>query len=72
MSGRASKSARNERRKLTASFINGVAIAEIILGVLRPIFDVSAYTGLSPIMICLALGIAVHMFGRQFLAGLED
>jgi hypothetical protein len=67
-----SKAARNERRKLTAAFINGVAIAMGVLGVLRPILDPTAYTGLHLIMVSLSLALALHVFARQWLKSLED
>jgi hypothetical protein len=67
-----SKAARNERRKLTATFINGLAIAAGVLGVLRPIFDAAAYTGLTSIVISSAFAFATHMVARQWLRSLED
>jgi hypothetical protein len=72
VSGRPSKTARNERRKLTATLINGVALAEGVLGVVQPIIDATAYTGLSSIVVSLIIATITHLVARQWLRSLED
>ncbi|MDO5613625.1 MAG: hypothetical protein Q4G14_10355 [Paracoccus sp. (in: a-proteobacteria)] len=68
---------RNERTKLTATFINGLAIAIFAVGGLAPLF--SAAYGTSNAgwrlavgsLACFAGSAALHLLARRILKGLE-
>lgn len=70
----------NERAKLTATFLNGVAVALIAVGALAPslapkppvppsdaALTIQALTSLS----CLIGGLSLHLIARLFLRGLR-
>jgi len=75
------KSARNERRKLTASFFNSVASGTVIaalvapfiglgLGTVQPSADIWNILGLSGFGLTLAF--LVHAIARDLLKGMEE
>ena len=75
------KSARNERRKLTASFFNSVASGTVIaalvapfiglgLGTMQPNTDILNVLGLSGFGLVLAF--VVHAIARDILKGMEE
>ncbi len=71
------KSVRNERRKLTANFTNGVALAGIAVGVFTQVsgmLGTGNVTGSATIFLtsCLVLAGALHLVARASLAGLEE
>jgi hypothetical protein len=65
----------NERTKLTATYLNGVAIAVIAVGGLAPIF--SAFYNVSLLLpigasICFALSLALHYWAKRALKGIKS
>jgi len=68
----------NERTKLTATYLNGVAIAVLAVGGFAPVVNVtnvqSTVTG--PVMlsaaICLFISAALHLIARTILKGLKQ
>ena len=68
---------RNERTKLTATYLNGLAIAVIAVGGIAPVFN--AINHVDPLTlplaltvgICLFLSAALHLFARRILKGLQ-
>jgi len=73
----ASKATFNEERKLTATFINGTALAVLTIGGFSPIVLVlqektvvegNVYFALG----CLALSFALHLVARSVLKGMID
>lgn len=73
-----SKAARNERAKLTATYVNNVAVALFAVGALGPLLSVlygvqgSAGSTLIGGAVCLLASYLLHLTGRRFLRGLED
>jgi hypothetical protein len=75
------KTVRNERRKLTASWLNAVATALMAAGVFAPVASQiygfgSNRTDKSLVLIssvvCVTLSLGLHLIGRQLLGGLEE
>jgi hypothetical protein len=71
------KAARNERRKLTATFVNGLAIAVFAIGGVTQILGVAQSSRLPLptlflIASCVLIGAALHWFGRFILGGMEE
>lgn len=71
--------ARNDRRRLTANFINTIAAALIITGSLVPVISLTyslakPQTGYWPVFLLawLTVGIAMHMTARRVLSGVEE
>lgn len=71
---------RVEQTKLTASYLNGVAIAFLAVGAIGPVLALSsgaagrvdlASTGVLALG-CLAVSIALHYLGRRILGDLAD
>ena len=67
----------NERTKLSATWLNGVAIAAVAVGAIAPsiaafagTMSVSAAAGLA--VFWLILGIGLHFAGRALLGLLKD
>ncbi len=71
------KAARNEQLKLSATFLNGVAVALFAIGVFGPMFSY-AQSGQVPLITallapgCGLVGFALHLFGRRLLEGIEE
>lgn len=71
------KLVRNEQTKLTATFINGGAIALLGIGGLAPMAAIVQSDDVSPIVMlfvlgCLAVSAALHSIARQHLRSLEE
>ena len=73
------KSARNERRKLTATGLNGGAIAALAVGCCAPItgYATSASTISPVVLVPLVCGWSLvssirHRIGRWMMGGVED
>jgi hypothetical protein len=75
------KTVRNERRKLTASWLNAVATALMTAGVFAPV--ASQIYGFAAIRVdnalvfissavCAAVSLGLHLIGRQLLGGLVE
>jgi hypothetical protein len=75
------KTVRNERRKLTASWLNAIATALMAAGVFAPV--ASQIYGFGPnrvdqtvvlvsSAICATASLILHSIGRQVLGGLEE
>jgi hypothetical protein len=69
---------RNERTKLTATYLNGLAIAILAVGALAPVINVASgqakptiSTALTP-AICALISVALHLVARRLLKALED
>ena len=67
----------NERTKLTATYLNGLAIALFAVGGLAPIFSRAFGEGARPLwtlataaVICLVGSAALHLWARRILKGL--
>jgi hypothetical protein len=71
---------RNEKAKLTATYVNGLGIAIFAVGSLAPLFNTLSstapglpYWGLAIISgLCFAGSVALHLFARRILEGLEE
>ena len=59
----------NERTKLSATFLNGLAIAIIAIGGFAPF--VSGTWGWGKAAICVVAGVGLHFTGRFVLKGLQ-
>ena len=71
------KLVRNERTKLTATYLNGLAIAVFAVGALAPSINATnSQASMWPvapiIVICVLVSVALHFAGRRGLKGLED
>lgn len=68
---------RNERTKLTATFINGIAIAVLGVGVLAQAAAMVQTTIVELrvtafVVICVPVAIGLHVLGRTVLEGMEE
>ena len=80
--GEPSKTVQNERTKLTATWLNGVAIASIVAGVVTPLaaltFGFGSTSSRSTAVAVLvsfawlAVGIGLHVGARRVLGGLRE
>lgn len=69
-----------ERTKLTATYLNGLAIAIFAVGALAPVFSNfygnASNMGLGSLaigtVICLIISLALHFVARRFLRRLEQ
>jgi hypothetical protein len=75
------KTVRNERRKLTASWLNAIATALVAAGGFAPVASqiygfgsnrVDQTLVLTSSAICVVLSLGLHLVGRQLLGGLEE
>ncbi|RYG98358.1 MAG: amino acid transporter [Alphaproteobacteria bacterium] len=72
------KAARNERRKLSATFLNGIAMAVFAIGGFTPVFQVIGGVTTPSIWIfvmipvCMIGAFALHLFARYQLRGIEE
>jgi hypothetical protein len=71
------KAARNEQKKLSATFLNGIAVALFAIGVFGPVFSVAQSGGVGLVTTILApgcglVGYALHLLGRRVLEGIEE
>ena len=71
------KAARNEQLKLSATFLNGIAVALFAIGVFGSVFSF-AQSGEIPLVTallapgCGLVGFALHLLGRRLLEGIEE
>jgi cation transporter-like permease len=74
------KTVRNERRKLTASWLNAIA-ALVAAGVFAPVAPQIYGFGsnradqtlvLISSIVCVVVSLGLHLVGRQFLGALEE
>lgn len=71
------KTVRNERRKLTASYSNGIAIALFAIGALSQIIGI-VQDGERPLgsamvaLICTLASLCLHWIASSYLGGLEE
>ena len=69
---------RNERTKLTATYLNGVAIAVVAVGGFAPLITAAnsvtaLWTTIAPTsVICLFISGTLHLTARRILKGLKD
>ena len=71
----------NEKAKLTATYVNGLAIATAAVGGLAPLFS-TLYSAAPPgvpywavgagCCVCFAGSIALHLVARRILEGLKE
>jgi hypothetical protein len=75
------KTVRNERRKLTASWLNAIATALVAAGGFAPVASqiygfgsnrVDQSLVLISSAVCVAVSVVLHLIGRQHLGGLEE
>jgi hypothetical protein len=76
------KAARNEQRKITATYINGIAVAFAAIGTLTPLLLVvqqmaAGGTNLNwapfvIIPVCVLGSLGLHLLARQQLEGMEE
>ena len=74
-----SKAAHNDRRRLTATFLNTIGVAFVVTGVIVPAISLTyqlttPQTRNWPLfgLVWFAFGIGLHLIGRQALKGVED
>ena len=69
---------RNERTKITATYLNGIAIAIFAIGSLAPIVgaaNAQASIGGTLMIsagICASASVVIHLFSRRLLKGLQE
>jgi hypothetical protein len=72
---------RNEKAKLTATYVNGLGIAIFAVRSLAPLFNTLSsatapglpYWALAIVSgLCFAGSVALHLFARRILEGLEE
>jgi len=71
------KLVRNEQKKLSAAFINGVAIAVLAVGVLAQAAAMVQTTIVELrvtafVVICFPAAVGLHLLGRALLKGMEE
>lgn len=73
------KAARNERRKITATAVNTLAVSMVVTGAVVPIVTLSYQLGEPKtrfwalfMLTWLAFGFGLHLVSRQILEGLEE
>jgi hypothetical protein len=75
------KTARHERRKLTASYLNTVGAAVLVVGGLAPLASIVYGNGPNPInsvtltvgsTICIVVSLALRWLARSLLEGIEE
>jgi hypothetical protein len=71
------KTVRNERRKLSATYVNGIAMALMALGGFTPViaFMQTGNFSVNTVMmvgVCFLGSGALHSLGRRILGGLEE
>ena len=71
------KLVRNERRKLTATYVNGIALALVAVGVFAQAvaFTQSLTLTLVPVLVmasCSVISLTLHWLARTLLGDLEE
>ena len=64
------KSSRNERRKVAAQYLNGVAIAVLVTGVVGP--ALGQFSEARTIVVAVLASLALHITARQAVRHIED
>ena len=64
------KTGRNERRKVAAQYLNGIALAVISLGVLGPL--ITGKGDLGTVSAAVAISFAAHALARWAVFRVED
>ena len=69
----------NEKAKLSATYLNGLAIAVMAVGGFAPLVSFpfsgdgrSLWTTVMVVVICIVISIALHLIARRVLAGLKE
>ncbi|MBZ9654266.1 amino acid transporter [Phyllobacterium lublinensis] len=69
---------RNEQKKLVATYLNGIAIALLVVGGFGPLFS-TFYNGQAVSIllpggasVCFAFSLALHYWARRVLKGLKS
>lgn len=73
------RSGRNERRKLTAIYLNTLSAAVITVGAIAPV-AAAAYGNATPsawivvigAAICIGVSLGLHILARWYLGGIEE
>lgn len=71
------KAVRNERRKISATYVNGVAIALVAVGGFAPAASLiqtgqMSFVSSSLITICVLISGALHLVARRLLRSMEE
>jgi hypothetical protein len=71
------KAVRNERLKISATYVNGIAIAVMAIGCFAPVISVaqSGQVALGPFglaAICFTGSVILHWVARMLLGGMEE
>lgn len=72
------KLVRNEQTKLTATYINGLAMAIFGIGCFTPVVGMTMSAGLLPPIIvvlvfgCMCVSLGLHLLAKLVLQGLEE
>jgi hypothetical protein len=66
------KTARNEARKLSATFINGIALSVLSFGAIGPAITWNGAGALSVFALSLVASILLHMLARLVVRRVED
>lgn len=71
---RPSGKVREERAKLTASYVSSLGIGMIIIGAARPLLDQAAQTSIDLVLVAISMtmGAFAHLVGRWILRGMEN
>lgn len=64
------KSSRNERRKVAAQYLNGIAIAVLVTGVVGP--ALGQFSEARTIVVAILASLALHLAARQAVGYIED
>jgi hypothetical protein len=69
----------NEQAKLSATYLNGLAIAVMAVGGFAPLISFpfsgdarSLWTTMLVVVICMGVSAALHFLGRRVLVGLKE
>jgi hypothetical protein len=66
------KTARNEARKLSATFINGIALSVLTVGAISPAVSGSGAGALRVFALSLIAGFLLHLLARLVVRRVED
>jgi len=66
------KTARNEARKLSATFINGIALSVLTVGAIGPTVAGNGAGALRVFALSLVASILLHMLARLVVRRVED
>lgn len=72
------KLVRNEQTRLTATYVNGLAMAIFGIGCFTPLVGIPLSAGLLPSLIivlvlgCMSASVGLHLLAKLILGGLEE